>query len=402
LRRRPRGGNQVVVVTPDGFESNRLHPFTASLPPGAGAGAGRSPSDSPSEFYLERSGPRARHVPRDEQLRRVRRKLKSRTPLDKEPYPHKAVRYAGGVMLSGMPSPHYQGRLRGRGGPRGRVQTFSRKSRLRMLRLVAKVRRDYLGSPFMVTLTYPDEWPGEPGAAYENLRVFLQRLRRRGVIGPCIWRLELQKRGAPHFHLVVWPVPGRDLPTVPLLRARLASWWKRTIGTEHPWSFTYGVAVTDGKNVSAAYRYLAKYVAKEDEGNEATYEGRRWGRSRDLPLQPMHEVRYNHFENLETRRMVRRWLKHRGPAARRYAGVVARGAPAFIFIEQHEYVALFRGAWIVSADKYGRAPPGRPRAAPAAVLRQRRERARELMRQRKHRWCVPVTALPKQLELSFD
>ena len=384
-------------MTTDGVELSSLHPFKASLPPGAGACGGRSPS----EPCLERTGPRARHVPRDEQLRRVRRKLKSRTPLDKEPYRHRAVRYCGGVMLSGMPRPYYQGRLGGRGGVRGRVRSFSRRSRLRMLRLVAKVRRDYLGSPFMVTLTYPDEWPAERGAAQAHLRVFLQRLRRRGVIGPNLWRLELQKRGAPHFHLVVWPVPGKDLPTVPVLRARLAAWWQGTIGTDHPWSFTYGVSVTDGKNLRDAYRYLAKYVAKEDEENDATYEGRRWGRSRDLPMQPVHEVEYNHFENLEARRMVRRWLKRRGPSARRYATVVARGAAAFIFMEKHEYGAVFRAAWLVSADKYGRAPPGRSRAAPATVLRQRRERLRELVGQRQRGRCRPITA-PRQLELSFE
>ena len=165
--------------------------------------------------------------------------------------------------------------------------------------------------------------------------------------------------------------------------------------TDHQWGFTYGPAVTDERNLEAAYRYLSKYVANENEIIEVTYEGHRCGHSRGLPLDPIHEVRWNHFGNIE----VRRWLRRRRPSARRYARVIGSGAPGFVFMEQQVYVAVFRAAWLVYAEKYGRSPPGR-RRAPASLLRQRRERLHDLIRQRKWGRCRPIDA-PWQLELCF-
>lgn len=94
------------------------------------------------------------------------------------------------------------------GGIRGKVQGFSRSSRLRMLRLIACVLRD-AELPCFVTLTYPDKFPTVERAK-RDLDVFIRRIRRAFLAG-LIWKLEPQKRGAPHYHLLVWGVDQDEL-----------------------------------------------------------------------------------------------------------------------------------------------------------------------------------------------
>lgn len=94
-------------------------------------------------------------------------------------------------------------------GTRGEIRGWSRKSRSRMIARLATL--DYeplLGrveQPAMVTLTYPGEWEqvapdGE--TVKKHLQTFFKRYARAwGEDWLGIWKLEFQRRGAPHFHL---------------------------------------------------------------------------------------------------------------------------------------------------------------------------------------------------------
>lgn len=94
------------------------------------------------------------------------------------------------------------------GGPsRAEITEWSYKSRAQMTRSLASL--DYSdwcradGSLAMVTLTLPGDWkPIAPdGRTFKKLvRKFEHRFRR--AVGPwrLLWKLEFQRRGAPHFH----------------------------------------------------------------------------------------------------------------------------------------------------------------------------------------------------------
>src|SRR5262245_28394097 len=92
------------------------------------------------------------------------------------------------------------------GGQRGTIRGFSRASRRRMLRWVQTIDREMSGMPLFVTLTYPGDWPGDPRRWKRDLDAWLKRLRRAQPAAWAVWRLEPQRRGAPHYHLLVFGV----------------------------------------------------------------------------------------------------------------------------------------------------------------------------------------------------
>lgn len=133
--------------------------------------------------------------------------------------------------------------------PRGNVTTFSSKSRLRMMRLVARLTPNWPQATF-VTLTFSGT--PSPMAAKQALKRLKERLRRFKHNVSFLWRMEFQKRGAPHFHLIIW-----NFPYVP--QRTFQSWWEACTG-EH----TSIVDLRRVRNRRQASAYVSKYLAKED------------------------------------------------------------------------------------------------------------------------------------------
>lgn len=89
------------------------------------------------------------------------------------------------------------------GGVRGAVRLWSRQSRVRLLKRCAVVPWEHLGDVSFVTLTYPGVFPGDGAEVKRHMKALCKRWKRRfgSVVG--LWKLEYQKRGAPHIHLAV-------------------------------------------------------------------------------------------------------------------------------------------------------------------------------------------------------
>ncbi len=105
-------------------------------------------------------------------------------------------------------------------GPSGVINEWSRKSRSAMCRTFAELDYSPLVEsgrvPAMVTLTYPGDWETvAPGGASVKRHMVLwrKRFQREYCESACyIWKLEFQRRGAPHIHLWMAPPmsPGRS------------------------------------------------------------------------------------------------------------------------------------------------------------------------------------------------
>lgn len=149
-----------------------------------------------------------------------------------------------------------------RGSTRGRVTTFSRRSRKRLLEKTARL--DLAGivktKPIVfLTLTYGQNYP-KPKQAKVHLRTMWKRIARLSPEASGIWRMEFQDRGAPHFHIILFNLPFISKEVVKTI-------WGEIIGIEY-WDtskeeaqepFTRIEAI---RNPRKAMAYVSKYVAK--------------------------------------------------------------------------------------------------------------------------------------------
>lgn len=80
----------------------------------------------------------------------------------------------------------------------------------------------------MVTLTYAQTWLYEPRQVSEYANRVSKWLGRRGIPHAYAWVIEMQKRGTPHYHLLLWLPHGTRVPmpdtVAPGSRTRMWPW----------------------------------------------------------------------------------------------------------------------------------------------------------------------------------
>lgn len=155
---------------------------------------------------------------------------------------------------------------------RGNVTTFSHRSRGRMMQRVHSFDQKTLRLlPLFITLTYHNLWPDEHSGLWAHLAAFNKRLFRRYPHAWVVWRKELQARGAPHFHLLVYGVPYLSHKTV-------AKWWAEIVDPTDEDLRRVGTQTVRCKGYRQLSRYLSKYLAKADETADPVESyGRWWG-----------------------------------------------------------------------------------------------------------------------------
>lgn len=97
--------------------------------------------------------------------------------------------------------------------------------------------------PLMVTLTYKDAEAWQPDHITDFMRRVSMWGKRAGYRLPYVWVMELQKRGAPHYHVLLW-IPAR----LRIPRSDSRGWW------------VFGA--TNTKRVRNSVGYVAKYASK--------------------------------------------------------------------------------------------------------------------------------------------
>jgi hypothetical protein len=201
------------------------------------------------------------------------------------------------------------------GGERGAVRGFSVASRRRMLQFLHTVDREKSGMPLFVTLTYPGEWPGEPRRWKRDLGTWLARLKRAHPGAWAVWRLEPQRRGAPHYHLLVFGLPM-------LAKDWLSLTWFEVVGSGDERHLRAGTQVQRVDSWRRVVGYAAKYLAKEvSELPEAWQKGvgRWWGvhNRKKAPREAM-EVELSGPAYFRVRRVLRRLIAGPGMSGRSF------------------------------------------------------------------------------------
>lgn len=165
------------------------------------------------------------------------------------------------------------------GGKRNRIEGFSKQSRRRLLETIACVKIN-AELPCFQTLTYPENFPTVEKAK-RDLKIFIQRLKRKYPQAGMIWKLEPQERGAPHYHSMIWGVPEREL-----LLWTVDNWFEIAgDGDPNHWKFHMGMlkgskpCVSKVRSFRGVWSYAAKYLGKTFEVAEwgQKWTGRYWG-----------------------------------------------------------------------------------------------------------------------------
>lgn len=137
-------------------------------------------------------------------------------------------------------------------GRRGSVNTFSQGSRIRLLQKFARLKvvegEGYRSKVSFLTLTTQRHL--HPRVIKRFAQMLFKRISRKYPSLSVVWRLEFQKRGAPHLHCVCFNAPWVD-------RMWIVASWGELIGQVGP--------IVDIRRVKSSRQlisYVSKYVAK--------------------------------------------------------------------------------------------------------------------------------------------
>ncbi|MBA7533511.1 hypothetical protein ES705_25751 [subsurface metagenome] len=224
-----------------------------------------------------------------------------------------------------------------RSAPRGNIQEFSKKSRFRLFHLMSKIDNKLLTEPLFITLTYHHGHHRVHSNTKGQLHHFLVRLRQLSPHVEYIWRIELQKRGAPHYHLIIFP-SILDKPNNKInFSIMVSKIWHSIADPDSRAHKEYGCKIKVINSYREACAYISKYVGKYNPNEDSVKVGRHWGNSRNLPFRISSHVTTNRSGAKELIEILRRWLMEHGKkqyACEEYFNIMR---PQVIFISSEMF-----------------------------------------------------------------
>lgn len=142
--------------------------------------------------------------------------------------------------------------------PRGEINMFSDNARKRLAFVASNTQVDFVS---MITLTYPDDYPADGKMVKRHLYRFLAWLRAQSEGINYLWWLEFQKRGAPHFHILIDRQPIQFGSTWPVFQVSVARTWNDIVdgGYDH---LRVGTRSERLRSPEGGRHYCVKYAQK--------------------------------------------------------------------------------------------------------------------------------------------
>ena len=162
-----------------------------------------------------------------------------------------------------------------------------------------------------ITLTYPTDYPEDPEVCKKHLEAFGKRLEREYGALAIFWRMGIQRRGAWHFHLLLFVPPSCGL--LANLRSFIASSWYEVCGKVGEGHLLAGTYVEEIRAWRKATSYVEKYMAKEEVFPEGVETGRIWGvwNKKLLPVR-WETVKVSLSDAFRIRRVYRKLARRKG------------------------------------------------------------------------------------------
>lgn len=177
---------------------------------------------------------------------------------------------------------------------RGSVDYWSSKSRRRLAFVASNTEVTFAA---MITLTYPKRYVSDGRTVKRHLRTFLQWLRDTVSGLEYLWFLEFQRRGAPHFHILL----NCDLKGLPAKKAISAHWYQ-VVASEDEKHLLAGTRTEALRSSDGGKRYAVKYAMKmEQKLVPKSYQnvGRFWGHSEGVKPRALDTREFETFGELE-------------------------------------------------------------------------------------------------------
>jgi hypothetical protein len=162
----------------------------------------------------------------------------------------------------------------GKKPPRGNISGFSDKARARMLKTVNQINRP--DPPLFITLTYRDNEQD-----HSKSKKHLDRIRKHFEYKykqiAAIWRLEFQRRGAIHYHILLWKSDTWLNYPLDEVKETVSKAWAKIILDGSEATLKYSVKIMLGENSNALSLYLLGHNNKTNQIRDDLETGRYWG-----------------------------------------------------------------------------------------------------------------------------
>lgn len=169
------------------------------------------------------------------------------------------------------------------------IHNFSRKSRFRMLRVFNRTRTKQLSKPLFITCTARQAETTHEKFKYQFHKLFLPKLKDVLPATVYIWKMEPHQSGKAHYHMIVWTKALSINPAWRKYKRGIRAAWRDSIGDHSKAAQLYSCKIEELVSEEKAFKYLRKYMMKEEGMNTAHLTGRRWGRSKNYPSDPITE-----------------------------------------------------------------------------------------------------------------
>jgi hypothetical protein len=215
-------------------------------------------------------------------------------------------------------------------GNRKAITQFSASSRKHLLKKLHSLSE--LPS-ILITLTYPKFYPADSREWKRHLDNFRRVLLEHYPKAWFFWKLEPQRRGAPHYHLLGNTESNLNIH---LLRKHVAAIWYQVCGTGDEKHLLAGTGIEVLKKKKGSINaYVSKYMSKIDlaDYEEWAHPGRFWGilGKKNLPEVISFIFDLDKPEYYVMRRLIRRWLNKQSQKCRKYSDRL-RKVPSFFVI----------------------------------------------------------------------